>query len=305
MTAYLDGRHLGRTHVFGAAVVGGGPLALIDCGPDTCCAGLVAGLRALGRKPEDVSHVLVTHIHLDHSGGAWRWAEEFGATICVHPRGAAHLLAPEKLVASAARIFGPDMARLWGDIRPVPPERLRVLQDNETVEIGGAVLRALDTPGHAHHHHAYWWEAERTLFAGDVAGVAIHGGPVLPPCPPPDISLEAWQASLARLRALAPEKLFVAHFGELDRPLERFDEVERRLLDWAGWVRGRLQAGLTEEQIIPEFQQRVEAELLAAGVPPEGLFAYEQADPAAMSVNGLARYWKRRERGPVAGVTAP
>ena len=155
MTAYLDGRHLGRTHVFGAAVVGNGPLGLIDCGPDTCFAGLVAGLRELGRRPEDVSHILVTHIHLDHSGGAWRWAREFGTTICVHPRGAAHLLAPEKLVASASRIFGADMERLWGDIQPVPPERLRVLQDNETIEIGGALLQALDTPGHAHHHHAH------------------------------------------------------------------------------------------------------------------------------------------------------
>ena len=304
MTAYLDGRHLGRTHVFGAAVVGNGPLGLIDCGPDTCFAGLVAGLRELGRRPEDVSHILVTHIHLDHSGGAWRWAREFGTTICVHPRGAAHLLAPEKLVASASRIFGADMERLWGDIQPVPPERLRVLQDNETIEIGGALLQALDTPGHAHHHHAYWLAAERTLFAGDVAGVAIHGGPVLPPCPPPDISLEAWRTSLARLRALRPEQLYVAHFGTLDRPLERFDEMERRLHEWADWVRGRLLDGQTEEQIIPEFQKRVEQELLAAGVPHDGLSAYEQADPAAMSVNGLARYWKRHERGTPPAVPA-
>ena len=90
--------------------------------------------------------------------------------------------------------------------------------------------------------------------------------------------------------------MLLAHFGEIDRPLERLDELEHRLLDWAGWVRGRLQAGRTEEEIIPEFLLRVEAELRAAGVAPSGLAAYEQADPAAMSVNGLARYWKRQER---------
>ncbi|MFI5336196.1 MAG: MBL fold metallo-hydrolase [Opitutales bacterium] len=298
MTDYLDGRHLGHPHVIGAGLVGSGPLALIDCGPDTCFSGLVAALRERGRRPEEVTHLLITHIHLDHSGGAWRWAREFGTTVCVHPRGAAHLLDPARLLSSAERIFGADMERLWGAIQPVPSERLRVLQDGEQVEVGGAILQAVDTPGHAQHHHAYWLAGERTLFTGDVAGVAIHGGPVLPPCPPPDVDIEAWRASLGRLRALRPEKLMLAHFGALDRPEARFDELERRLLDWAGWVRARLQAGQTEDAMIPEFQQRVAAELTAGGMGAEGLAAYEQADPAAMSVNGLARYWRKRDQAP-------
>jgi glyoxylase-like metal-dependent hydrolase (beta-lactamase superfamily II) len=296
MTGFLDGRHLGRTHVFSAGLAGNGPLALVDCGPDTCFENLVAALRARGYRPEEVTHLLVTHIHLDHSGGAWRWAQEFGTTVCVHPRGAPHLLAPEKLLASASRIFGAEMARLWGEIQPVPSACLRVVSDGEKVEVGGTVLQAVDTPGHAQHHHAWWVEAERTLFSGDVAGVSIENGPLLPPCPPPDIDLEAWQASLARLRALRPERLILSHFGVLDRPLERFDELERRLLDWAGWVRDRLQAGQGEADIIPGFHRHVEEELRAAGVDGDGLRAYEQADPAAMSVNGLARYWHRRAR---------
>lgn len=300
MTGLLDGLHLGRAQVIGAGLVDGGPgrLALVDCGPDTCFPGLVAGLRALGRGPQEVSHLLVTHIHLDHSGGAWRWAREFGTTVCVHPRGAPHLLAPEKLVASASRIFGADMDRLWGRIEAVPPDRLQVVPDGGIVEVGTARLQALDTPGHAQHHHAWWLPAERVLFGGDVAGVCIGGGPQLPPCPPPDIEVEAWQASLARIRALAPERIVLPHFGDLDRPLPRLDELERRLLAWAEWVRVRAEAGRTEAEIIPEFCAHVQAELRAAGVDAAGCAAYEQADPAAMSVGGLLRYWKRRSAPP-------
>ncbi len=295
MIRFIDGLHLGRPHVIGTAVVGGdrGPLALVDCGPESVFAHTVAALRREGLRPEDVTHVFVTHIHFDHAGAAWRWATEYGATVCVHPVGAPHLANPERLVASATKIFGSEMGRLWGDMRAVPADKLRVVNDGEEIRVGDIVLRAIDTPGHAQHHHAWWLEAERTVFAGDVMGVIIEGGPCLPPCPPPDINIEQWLQSLQKLMALRPQRAFVTHFGEMDDPVKRLNELVERLLDWAEWIAEELKIGMTEEKIVPLFEQRVRAELKSAGLSDEMLDTYEQADPAAMSVGGLARYWRK------------
>jgi glyoxylase-like metal-dependent hydrolase (beta-lactamase superfamily II) len=294
MFRVIDTLHLGRPHVIQVGLVGEGEsLALIDSGPDTVFAHTVAELRRLGLRPENVSRVFVTHIHLDHSGGAWRWAEEFGATIGVHPLGAPHLADPARLLASAGQIFGHRMDSLWGEVRGVPADRLRIVRDGEEVRAGATNLRVVETPGHASHHHAYWLEAARTLFAGDVAGVSILGGPCLPPCPPPDIQVESWQASLARIRALQPARLVLTHGGVLENPAERLVELERRLLDWAGWIRERLRAGHGEERITADFTQRVWGELRAAGLGEEDVAGYEQGDPAATSVYGLVRYWRK------------
>lgn len=293
MIRLVDGLHLGRPKVIGTAVVGDGPLALVDCGPESIFAATVAGLRAQGLRPEDVAHVFVTHIHFDHAGAAWRWAEEYGATVCVHPKGATHLADPARLLASATKIFGDRMGELWGDMRAVRADRLRVVADGERVEAGGTVFTALDTPGHAQHHHAWWLERERTLFAGDVMGVCIDGGPCLPPCPPPDLHVETWLESLRRLMRLMPARVLVTHYGELDDPVRRLNELAERLLDWAEWMAEELKVGMPEEKIVPLFEQRVRAELKAAGLDDDALDTYEQADPAAMSVAGLARYWRK------------
>ncbi len=293
MIRFIDGLHLGRPQVIGTGVLGTDQLALFDCGPESVFDETVAALRRLGLRPENVTHVFVTHIHFDHAGAAWRWAVDYGATICVHPFGAPHLADPTKLLASATQIFGDQMGRLWGEMRAVPVEKLRVIVDGEEVAAGGAVVRALDTPGHARHHHAWWIEAERTVFAGDVMGVSINGGPCLPPCPPPDINVEQWLASLNKLMELRPARAFITHFGELDHPAKRLNELAERLLDWAEWIAEELKIGLSEEKIISLFEQRVWSELKSAGLSDEAVETYEQADPAAMSVGGLARYWRK------------
>lgn len=295
MIRVIDGLHLGRPKVIGSAVIGeaGGPLALVDCGPESVFNNTVAGLRHAGLRPEDVRHVFLTHIHFDHAGAAWRWAEEFGAEICVHPKGAPHLADPTKLLASATKIFGDQMGPLWGDMRAVRADKLRVVPDNERIAAGGTEFTALDTPGHAQHHHAWWLERERTIFGGDVMGVTIDGGPCLPPCPPPDLHIESWLQSMQRVMALRPQRVFVTHFGEVDDPVKRMNELVERLLDWAELMAEELKIGLPEEKIVPLFEQRVRAELKQAGASDELLDTYEQADPAAMSVAGFARYWRK------------
>jgi glyoxylase-like metal-dependent hydrolase (beta-lactamase superfamily II) len=131
------------------------------------------------------------------------------------------------------------------------------------------------------------------LFAGDVAGVAIGPGPIFPPCPPPDVNLEQWRESLARVRALRPAQLLLTHFGVRQTPELHIAELENRLSDWAEWMKNRILEGKSEEEIQPEFRRFTEDQLLAKGASPSDLIAYEQADPAAMSVTGLCRYWRK------------
>ncbi|MER3442835.1 MAG: MBL fold hydrolase [Armatimonadota bacterium] len=271
--------------------------AVFETGPESRFETLARALHEKGYAPQDVRHVFVTHIHLDHAGAAWRFAEH-GATVYVHPKGAPHLIDPSKLWASAARIYGDQMEALWGRMGYVPEAQVRVLQDREAVSLGGFTVEALDTPGHANHHHAY--RIGTVLIAGDVAGVRIGRGPVLPPCPPPDIHIETWQQSLARLRGLGLETLYLTHFGPVTDVQAHLAALEARLLDWADWMRKRLKAGRTRDEIVPEFEAYVADELHAAGLSDEEVREYEYADPAWMSVDGLMRYWTKHRPEAVA-----
>ena len=185
------------------------------------------------------------------------------------------------------------MDRLWGEVQGVPPELVRVVPDNGVIAAGGEKFVAIATPGHASHHHAYWIARESTLFGGDAAGVGMLGGPLLPPCPPPDINVEAWIKSLERIQDLKPKHLWISHFGQVEAPEFRLRELAPRLTDWANWMREQLSAGFEPISIVPLFEARVVAELRAAGVSDHVMHAYEQADPAAMNVFGLARYWQK------------
>jgi glyoxylase-like metal-dependent hydrolase (beta-lactamase superfamily II) len=295
MVHLIDALHLGSPHVICVALVESGPkeLTIVDSGPESVFDTVVEGIRKLGFQPENVRHLLASHIHLDHTGGAWRWAEKFGTTIYVHPKGVPHLVDPSRLVASATRIYGDKMDPLWGTVGAIPEEQVIAVEDGVTLHFGSGQFRVLFTPGHAQHHCAYWQESEQTLFAGDVAGVLIRQGPPIPPFPPPDIHVELWKESLDKIRALAPQSLHVTHFGKVEDPKRALDALEKRLFTWADWMKQRMLEGKSEGEVIPEFQEFTESELLLGGAKREDLTTYEQADPASMSVAGLTRYWRK------------
>ena len=295
MVHLIDALHLGTPNIICVALVecGSEELLLVDSGPECVFDAVVEGVRNLGFQPAHVRHLLASHVHLDHTGAAWRWAKEFGTKIYAHPRGAPHLVDPSKLVASATRIYGDKMDSLWGSVGTIPDDQVIAVTEPAELRLGAQQFRVLYTPGHAQHHNAYWLESERTLFAGDVAGVLIRGGPPIPPFPPPDIHLESWQDSLDKIRALEPVSLHITHFGKVDDPIHTLDALEKRLFSWADWMKERLLEGKSEKEIIPEFERFTAQQLLAAGTPKEDLATYEQADPASMSVAGLARYWHK------------
>jgi glyoxylase-like metal-dependent hydrolase (beta-lactamase superfamily II) len=227
----LDTRQLGRAGIVAATALEiNDGIALFDTGPESTFDNVIGDLGKAGFAKEDVRHVFLSHIHFDHAGGAWRFAQ-LGAKIYVHPRGALHLIDPTKLVESATRIFGDDMQRLWGRIAPVPAERVKVLEDNEVVRVPPFEIRAIATPGHASHHHVYHWEDN--VFGGDIAGVRIGNGPPIPPFVPPELHVESWRESIAKIRALSAANLYLPHFGKIAGPVsEHLDLLNERVARW-------------------------------------------------------------------------
>jgi glyoxylase-like metal-dependent hydrolase (beta-lactamase superfamily II) len=288
----LDTRHLGHAGIIAATVLETNEgLALFDTGPESTFSNVTAAIAGKGFSPQDVRHVFLSHIHFDHAGAAWRFAEA-GATIYVHPRGAPHLLDPTKLIDSATRIYGAEMERLWGQFAAIPAERVKVVQDMDVIRAGQFEVRAIETPGHARHHHVYQWDDN--LFGGDVAGVRLGGGPPVPPFVPPELEIEAWQQSIDKIRALNPARLYLPHFGLLEGSISsHLDALKERIDRWAIWFRDQLRAGRDDKQMIPAFAQCVAEELRAAGATEDQARDYERADPSFMAVSGALRYWRK------------
>ncbi len=270
-----------------------GPI-LVETGPYSTYGHLEKALQAKGFSIRDIRHVLLTHIHFDHAGAAWALAQQ-GATIYVHPFGVQHLAQPEKLVSSARRIYQEEMDRLWGDMQPIAEERLVAVAHQEVLRFGEVSIKAWHTPGHAVHHIA--WQVGDALFTGDVAGVRIAQGLVEPPCPPPDIHLEAWQQSIKVIQSLQPRALYLTHFGKIEDIEAHLDALKKRLIDWADWIRMKMDKGQTAEETVPEFTRYVANQLEAEGTPPAVIRQYEAANPSWMSVAGLMRYWKKKDEG--------
>lgn len=288
----LDTRQLGHAGIVAATAletIDG--IALFDTGPESTFDNVIVDLRKAGFAAEDVRHVFLSHIHFDHAGAAWRFAE-LNAKIYVHPRGAPHLIDPAKLIESATRIFGDDMQRLWGRIAPVAAERVKILEDNEIVRVAPFEIRAIATPGHASHHHVYHWDD--SVFGGDIAGVRIGNGPPIPPFVPPELHIESWLESIAKIRALNATNLYLPHFGKVKTSMtDHLDALEERVNCWAEWLRDKIRAGFDEQQLRAEFSDYEHADLQAWGASDQDVQGYEAADPSYMAVSAAIRYWKK------------
>jgi glyoxylase-like metal-dependent hydrolase (beta-lactamase superfamily II) len=271
----IDVMHLGRPNVIGCWQVGD---FIVDPGPESSLGTLLEALE--GERPRAV---VLTHIHLDHAAATGaivrRWPE---TEVYVHERGAPHLIDPERLLASASRLYGDAMERLWGEIVPVPSENVRPLAGGEAV-LG---LRVAYTPGHASHHVCYLHEESGTAFVGDVAAVRIPGSNlVVPPTPPPDIDIEAWLESIDLVEGWQPQRLAVTHFGAIEEPSEHLEIVRRRLHEEAQLARD------LDEAAYEERHRSMVATLASTEEAAEELI---QCVPPQYQWRGLDRYWKKR-----------
>lgn len=300
MTQAGDGVHLAdleyldRPEAIAAAILEcDGGLAIVDPGPTTSLAGLRRGLDGLGASVDDVVWLLLTHIHLDHSGGAGVLVRENPRIrVHVHVRGAKHIVDPGRLLDSASRLYGSEMERLWGEVAPVPPTHVDVLHGGETLALGKRPVQVAYTPGHAWHHVSYLDEASGVAFVGDTCGERFRDAPyVLPVTPPPDIDLAAWSDSLALIRAWEAAALFVTHFGFCSRPDWHIDSLRAELADWAEQVRRSLEADGTDDERAEAFAHGVWKRLESI-VPGETLHLYHGGAPDD-GWRGLARYWRK------------
>lgn len=268
-----------------------GPI-LIETGPHSTLPNLEKSLAISGYKLEDIQNVLITHIHLDHAGAAWCFADN-GAKIYLHPLGYHHMNDPSRLLSSAKMIYKEDMDRLWGTLKPIKEEQLVTVKHIETVTVCGLNFTAWHTPGHAKHHIA--WQLEDHLFTGDVAGVSIQHGPVIPPCPPPDINIEEWQKSIDLIRSIPNiSSLYLTHFGKITDITNHLNKLENALDAYSSFFLPYSKANKTIEQVLPEFRDFVKNYLIAHGMNSEDALSYEAANPSDKSATGLMRYWKKK-----------
>jgi glyoxylase-like metal-dependent hydrolase (beta-lactamase superfamily II) len=296
--SYCDLHFLGVPRIIATAVVhGSSGVALIDPGPASTLPMLRRALESAGMRVADVRAILLTHIHLDHAGATGSLVKENPAIrVYVHEKGAPHMHAPEALIKSATRLWGDEMDRLWGEFLPVPVESMVTLAGGERIVIGDRRVDVLYTPGHAQHHVSFFNEDTGIAFVGDTAGIRRHEiGFVLPPTPPPDIDLETWRQSLARISEWLPGTLFITHFGPFAPPPPHLAEMADHL-DWISDLAKRsLGRDETDDARERWFADEVRSELRRR-LSDEEAVSYEVAGRFDLSWRGLARYW--RKRGP-------
>lgn len=276
-------------------------LALVDVGSAVTLDTLLASIRATGHQPEEIEHILLTHIHLDHAGATGLLLRHTPhARVYVHHIGAPHLIHPEKLLESASRIYGEKMRTLWGEILPVPEERLIAIDEGAELRVGERTLTALYTPGHAIHHVAFHDAAHAAIFPGDVAGVRLEDIEyVRPPTPPPDLNLEDWSASIERLRALHPEILYLPHYGPAQGADQHFSELRERLFAWGEIVARGMREGKDDQRLAadlatasdPDVARQAAAD--GAERAEEAVRRYELATNYLMSAQGYVRYYRK------------
>lgn len=292
----LDLHFLGLQGAIGAyALPHAGGVALVECGPGSTIPALLAGLASLGYKACDITDVFLTHIHLDHAGASG-WLARQGATIHVHPAGAAHMLDPEKLLASAKRIYQDQMDYLWGEFLPVPADKLSVTADNDVVEFGGQNIRVLEAPGHANHHSVYIYKD--LCFTGDVGGIRIPGPRHLRvPMPPPELQLETWKATIRRLLDEHEQgsfsRIVPTHFGIYNDPAWHLSYLLQCLDEINDWLAEIMPADPPVEEINRKFIAWTELRSLEQGLNEGEIRAYEAANPTWMSAAGMQRYWRK------------
>ncbi|MBM3818647.1 MAG: MBL fold metallo-hydrolase [Acidimicrobiia bacterium] len=300
--SWVDLSFLGRPHTIATGVIeGAGTLALVDPGPSTCLETLDLQLQGQGLRLSEVTHILLTHIHLDHAGATGTIVRRHpGITVYVHERGAPHMHDPAKLLSSATRLYGEEMDRLWGAFEPVPATNLVPLRGGERLEAGGRRFHVAYTPGHASHHVSYFDADSGVAFVGDTAGVRIDGGYLVAPTPPPDIDIELWTKSAATIEAWSPATLFLTHFG----PAQDVRPHLRMLLDnlktAAGFVRTLLEQPGTDDERRARFAEQFDRELRRT-MNDAQVAAYALASPTWILWLGLARYWRARGVGSGSG----
>ncbi|HAF69809.1 TPA: hypothetical protein DCL37_00380 [Candidatus Acetothermia bacterium] len=284
----VDAYQFGRPGVGGVYVILADQVALVESGTSLSKDLVLEALDGLGIPRDKVRWIFLTHIHLDHAGGAGALLPYLpSARVVVHPRGAKHLVNPSRLVESV-RAAVKGRFPLYGEAIPIPKERIHEAQDGDRFDLGGRTILALESPGHAPHHLCFLEEKDGLLFTGDAAGL-FYSGRLVPATVPPSFDLEASLSTLKRLYSLHPSTLLYTHFGP--RPgRDALSEYGELLVWWVELVKRALGRAGEEEVAVEE----VLGELGRAGWPVDDPTVKEDL---SMSARGAMIYLRRREGG--------
>jgi glyoxylase-like metal-dependent hydrolase (beta-lactamase superfamily II) len=297
----IDTRMHGVPGITGAFLITDEQTALVETGPKSSVELVLAGLRDAGI--EKLDWIIVTHIHLDHAGAAGTLAGHYPeARVAVHEMGARHLVDPSKLWSSASRIYGDAMERMWGGIDPLPEERIVSLADGDKIELGATTLQAVDTPGHAGHHHTFLDMASGVAFVGDALGVRLPDvGIMRPATPPPEFDLELAVSSIWRIAELDPNEIYLTHFGSPASganpasPKDVCNEAVDALRTWAGWVQAAREKTTNLDEVSRLIAERSRV-AMGTEVGDDAIERMEQTTSYWMNTWGYMRYFDKKTK---------
>jgi len=293
----IDTEMAGMEELVAAYLVPGERPAVVETGPATVATTLVEGLAALGLGPDDVASIVVSHIHLDHAGGAGDLVDAFPkATVVVHEAGARHMADPEKLMASAYRVFGPSLDRLFGPLRAVPADRMRAVAPGDVVDLGaGRRLEIIEATGHARHHMAIQDSETGVIFVGDAMGVYLpEAGVLRPATPPPDFDLDLALATLRRLRERSPTALYLTHFGPAPGDDHLLGEAEHRLVQYGEIVREAMRESTDLDFLADRLKEATREDYKIVYDDPALEAKFEALNAFRSSAAGYLRYFQTR-----------
>lgn len=292
----IDTKMHGLEGITGTFLLAGERSVLIETGPKSSVDNVLAGLEREG--VDELDHIIVTHIHLDHAGATGTLVKRFPrARVSVHRVGAPHLVDPSKLWSSAARIYGDAMDRMWGGIDAVPAGNIDVVDDGDVIDLGDRKLTAIDTPGHAGHHHCYLDDATGIVFTGDALGVSPKGiAAFRPATPPPEFNLEQALGSIQKIRRADPQSVWLTHFGPPDAGVdEACISASDALNQWAVWVERARTRSTDLDEVTAEVTKEAKGEL-EAKLSAEDATRMENTTSYRMNVSGYMRYFDKKQK---------
>jgi glyoxylase-like metal-dependent hydrolase (beta-lactamase superfamily II) len=295
---HIDTRMGGYDGITSGYLIRGSRPCLVETGTARSADTVVRALAELGVGPDDLATIVVTHIHLDHAGGVGDIATAFPhAKVVVHERGARHLADPSRLVASAHRVFGADMDRLFGDLLPVPKDRIVVLGDVGTLDLGdGRRLDAFHNPGHASHHVGLLDSQTGDLYTGDAAGVYVpETADVRPATPPPDFDLDLTLNSLERMRDAKAHRLLFSHFGPVTDVADTLARSEEELRYWVETVAAVHQVEPDLDHAIAMVREKDRERNVAFYADEDRVLKFDELSGVGANVNGIIRWLDRRD----------
>jgi glyoxylase-like metal-dependent hydrolase (beta-lactamase superfamily II) len=251
----IDLKPVGLEKFIGSYVLKGEKVtAIVETGPTCSVPNLLSGLREIGIENDDVDYVMVTHIHIDHAGGAGTLLAHLPkAKLVVHPKGAAHMINPDKLWEASKQVLG-RVAIAYEKIEPVPQNRVITPADGETFELGGSLqVKVLETLGHASHHLGYFENETRGVFQGDAAGIYLPQLDVTIPTTPAPFNFELTLASIKKMEQLQPRRLYYTHYGPLDNAVNRLEKYRGQLELWGSVVSEAVKRGDSEDSIYKQI----------------------------------------------------